>query len=32
MGAAIAETGKGLPWIDVDEGVPFELPSRFGSA
>jgi predicted protein tyrosine phosphatase len=30
MGAAIAETGKDLPWIDVDEGVPFELPSRFG--
>jgi predicted protein tyrosine phosphatase len=25
MSAAIAQTGRGLPWIDVMEGVPFEL-------
>lgn len=25
MSAAIVETGRGLPWIDVMEGVPFEL-------
>lgn len=25
MSAAIADTGRGLPWIDVMEGVPFEL-------
>jgi predicted protein tyrosine phosphatase len=29
MSAAIAETGRGLGWVDVAEGVPFELPSRF---
>jgi predicted protein tyrosine phosphatase len=27
MTAAILETGRGLAWVDVDEGVPFELPS-----
>ena len=25
MSAAISETGRGLPWIEVDEGIPFEL-------
>lgn len=30
MSEAIAETGRGLPWIQVDEGVPFEMPSIFG--
>ena len=29
MADAIAETGRGLPWIDVPEGVPFELASRY---
>jgi predicted dithiol-disulfide oxidoreductase (DUF899 family) len=29
MSEAIAETGRGLPWIEVDEGVPFEMPSTF---
>ncbi len=29
MSAAIADTGRGLPWIELDEGVPFELPSVF---
>ena len=28
MSAAIADTGRGLPWIDVMEGVPFELPAN----
>jgi predicted protein tyrosine phosphatase len=28
MLAAIVETGRGLPWADVDEGLPFELSSR----
>ena len=27
MTAAIADTGRGLPWPAVDEGSPFELPS-----
>ena len=27
MSHAIAETGRELPWIEVDEGVPFEMPS-----
>jgi predicted protein tyrosine phosphatase len=26
MSAAISETGRDLPWIDVEEGVPFQLP------
>jgi predicted protein tyrosine phosphatase len=26
MSAAISETGRGLPWIELDEGIPFELP------
>jgi predicted protein tyrosine phosphatase len=25
MASAIAETGRGLAWVDVSEGVPFEL-------
>jgi hypothetical protein len=29
MSAAIAETGRDLPWIEVDEGVPFDMPSTF---
>ena len=29
MSEAIAETGRGLPWFQVDEGVPFEMPSTF---
>jgi predicted protein tyrosine phosphatase len=29
MSKAIAETGRGLPWPDVDEGRPFELPAVF---
>lgn len=29
MAAAVTETGKDLPWIEVAEGVPFELPSQF---
>jgi hypothetical protein len=24
---AIRETGRGLGWADVNEGIPFELPS-----
>ncbi len=32
MSAAIADTGRGLPWIELDEGVPFELPSVFDDA
>jgi len=27
MSAAISVTGRDLPWIEIDEGVPFELPS-----
>ena len=26
---AIADTGRGLSWIDVDEGEPFEMPSTY---
>jgi hypothetical protein len=26
MSAAIAATGRGLAWIEVDEGEPFRLP------
>ncbi len=29
MHRAIAETGRGLPWIEVYENEPFEMPSRF---
>ncbi len=32
MSHAIAETGRELPWIEVDEGVPFEMPSVHGDA
>ncbi len=32
MAAAIADTGRGLEWIDVAEGVPFELSSTFQGA
>jgi predicted protein tyrosine phosphatase len=31
MAAAIAETGRGLPWIDLPEGQPFEFSSRLGA-
>jgi predicted protein tyrosine phosphatase len=26
---AVVETGRGLPWLKVHEGVPFEMPSHF---
>jgi predicted protein tyrosine phosphatase len=29
MASAIVETGRGLGWILVNEGFPFEMPSRF---
>jgi predicted protein tyrosine phosphatase len=29
MHRAISETGRGLPWIEVYENEPFEMPSRF---
>lgn len=29
MSAAIADTGRGLAWINVPEGQPFELASHF---
>lgn len=29
MSEAIEDTGRGLPWFEVDEGVPFEMPSSF---
>jgi len=29
MHGAIAETGRGLPWIEVYENEPFEMPSHF---
>ena len=29
MSEAIVETGQGLPWLQVAEGVPFEMPSTF---
>ena len=32
MRRAIEDTGRGLPWIDVDENEPFELTSDFGVA
>ncbi len=32
MSEAIAETGRDLPWIEVDEGVPFAMSSTFGLA
>jgi len=31
MSAAISETGRDLDWIELDEGVPFELPSLHDS-
>jgi predicted protein tyrosine phosphatase len=31
MTQSIAETGRGLTWIDVLEGQPFEIASRFGA-
>jgi predicted protein tyrosine phosphatase len=32
MSAAIAETGRNLPWIAVDEGVPFAMLATFRPA
>jgi len=29
MRRAITETGRGLPWIEVYENEPFEMPSQF---
>ena len=29
MARAIGDTGRDLPWIGVDEGEPFEMPSTF---
>ena len=29
MSRAVSATGRGLAWIEVDENVPFELPSIF---
>jgi predicted protein tyrosine phosphatase len=29
MWEAIAETGHGLPWIDVNESEPFDMPSMY---
>lgn len=29
MSAAIAEIGRGLTWVDVEEGEPFELAAHF---
>jgi len=31
MSQAIAESGRGLPRLQVDENVIFEMPSSFGS-
>jgi len=31
MSKAMAETGRGLPWIEVSENVPFEMSASFGS-
>jgi predicted protein tyrosine phosphatase len=31
MSEAIASTGRGRPWIEVDEGEPFEVPLDFSS-
>ena len=28
MSAAIAETGRDLPWFSIDEGVAFEMPAH----
>jgi predicted protein tyrosine phosphatase len=28
MSTAITETGRGLPWPGIDEGIPFEMPLR----
>ena len=30
MSDAIALTGRGLPWIDVEEGEPFQMSSTYG--
>ena len=30
MSAAISETGRDLEWIEIDEGVPFEIPLTTG--
>ena len=32
MATAIAETWRGLGWIDVEEAVPFELASHFAAS
>jgi predicted protein tyrosine phosphatase len=32
MSRAIEETGRNLPWIEIDEGVPFEMSSTFESS
>jgi predicted protein tyrosine phosphatase len=32
MSEAIVETGRDLPCLAVDEGLPFEMPSNFGIA
>jgi predicted protein tyrosine phosphatase len=29
MQAAMSQTGRGLPWPAIDEGVPFELPAVY---
>ena len=29
MSEAMSETGRGLPWIEVDEGDPFEFGAQF---
>ena len=29
MSAAIADTGRDLPWPNVSEGTPFEIPSKY---
>ena len=31
MSEAIARTGRGLSWIDIDEGLPFKLESAYDS-
>lgn len=31
MSAAIATTGRDLPWPDVEEGDPFHIPSSYGN-
>ena len=29
MRDAISDTGRGLPWLEIDEGEPFGMPSAF---